>query len=196
MKHWGPALLLALASLMPGVSSAREPALPCRSETATMLEEDANGDGQVTLLEARAAALALFEHFDRDGDGAVERAEADASAPTWRERRREVRFAALDRNRDGGVSPEEITLSPRRFARADRDRDGRLSRREVWAAFERGRARGDTAALRAMFWRRDLNRDGHVTRAEALAAADRRFMRRDRDRNGVIESGRERTARR
>jgi Ca2+-binding EF-hand superfamily protein len=161
-----------------------------------MLDEDANGDGHVTLLEARAAALALFEHFDRDGDGAVNRAEADAAGPSWRERRFEMRFVALDGDRDGTLSRTELALSPRRFVRADRDGDRRLTRAELWTAFDHGRSGAtDTAALRSMFWRRDGNRDGRVTRTEALAAADRRFMRRDRDRNGVVSSGGERSPR-
>jgi len=196
MKHWAPALLLAVASWAPGLVGAREPELPCRSETA-MLDEDANGDGQTTLLEARAAALALFEHFDRDGDGGVTRGEADAAASSWREQRRELRFAALDRDRDGTLSRAEMALSPGRFVRADRNGDGRLTRAEVYAAFESGASgSADTAALRSMFWRRDRNRDGRVTRTEALAAADQRFMRRDRDGNGVLAVGGERAARR
>lgn len=190
MKQWVGALLFAIATVAPAAAAARETALPCRSETGAMLDEDANGDGQVTLLEARAAALALFEHLDRDGDGGVTRAEADVAAVSWREQRQERRFAALARDRDGTLSRAEARLSPRRFARADRDVDGRLTRAEVHAAFERSASAGtDTAALRSMFWRRDLNRDGRVTRAEALAAADQRFMRRDRDRNGVVAVG-------
>jgi hypothetical protein len=196
MKHRATTLLLAVASWAPGVG-ARDSALPCRSETAAMLDEDANGDGRVTLLEARAAALALFEHFDADGDGAVTRAEADAAAASWRQQRSEQRFAALDRDRDGTLSRAEVALSPRRFVRADGDGDGRLTRAEVSGAFERGASGSSgTAALRSMFWRRDLNRDRRVTRVEALAVADRRFMRRDRDGDGVVAVGGERAARR
>jgi Ca2+-binding EF-hand superfamily protein len=198
MKHRATALLLAVASWAPGAVGAREPELPCRSETGAMLDEDANGDGRVTLLEARGAALALFEHFDRDGDGGVTRAEADAAAAGWREQRFERRFAALDRDGDGTLSRAELALSPRRFLRADRDADGRLTRTEVSNSFERRSSggRNGTAALRSMFWRRDLNRDGRVTRTEALAAADQRFMRRDRDGNGVVVVDGERAARR
>jgi Ca2+-binding EF-hand superfamily protein len=196
MKHRALAMLLAIAGSAPGIAGAEDGAAPCRSETALLLDEDANGDGRVTLLEARAAALALFEHFDRDGDGGVNRAEADAAAPRWRERRFELRFVALDADRDGTLSLGELALSPRRWLRADRDGDRRLTRAELWAAFERGPSGAtDTAALRSMFWRRDLNRDGRVTRTEALAAADRRFMRRDRDRDGVVGGG-ERSQRR
>lgn len=194
MKHWMSALLLAVASGAPALAAADQD--PCRSGTA-ILDEDANGDRRVTLLEARAAALALFEHFDRDADGAVTRPEADGAATSWREQRLDRRFAALDGDRDGALSRLELRLSPRRFARADRDGDGRLTRAEAQAAFERGASGGtDTAALRSMFWRRDLNRDGRVTRAEALAAADRRFMRRDRDGDGVVAVGGEHAARR
>jgi Ca2+-binding EF-hand superfamily protein len=196
MKHSGPVVLLAIAIWTPALS-AREPELPCRSDTAAMLDEDANGDDRVTLLEARAAALALFEHFDRDGDGAVTRGEADAAAVSWREQRSERRFSALDRDRDGTLSRAEMALSPRRFARADGDADGRLTRAEVSHAFARGSSgRTDTAALRSMFWRRDSNRDGRVTRTEVLAAADQRFMRRDRDGDGVVAVGGEGAARR
>lgn len=194
MKHWTLGVLIACASLAPAEGGAREPG-ECRFEAGAALDEDANGDGQVTLLEARAAALAMFEHFDRDGDGMVVRSEVEAGAGSWRERRLAVRFAALDRDRDGGLSRAELALPAGRFARADGDGDGRLSRAELAQAFERG-ARGGagTAALRSRFWRRDLNRDGRVTRAEALAAADQRFLRRDRDGDGVVRRGGERRA--
>jgi len=195
MRQRAVALLLALASGVPALAVAREPA-PCRSETGALLDEDANGDRRVTLLEARAAALALFEHLDRDGDGEVTRLEAEAAAPSWRARRFEQRFAALDRDRDGRLSRLELGLSRRRFERADRDADGQLTRAELRGAFDHGpHGAAQTAALRSMFWRRDLNRDGRVTRAEALAMADQRFMRRDRDGDGVVNVGAEPSAR-
>jgi hypothetical protein len=189
MKHFASAALLALASLTPSAGAAREPG-PCRSETGALLDEDADGNGQVTLLEARAAALALHEHFDRDGSGEVTRSEADVAAASWREQRLELRFAALDRDRDGALARGEFVLPPRRFARVDRDGDGRLTRAELRGAFEHAAIGSNhTAALRSMFWRRDLDRDGRVTRSEVLAAADRRFMRRDRDGDGVVARG-------
>lgn len=189
MKHWVSLLALAVVSVVAGGAGAGEPGA-CRSETAAMLEEDADGDGQVTLLEARAAELALFEHFDRNGDGEVVRSEAEAAAGSWRGQRVEQRFAALDRDGDGTLSRPEVRLPPRRFAHADRDGDGQLTRAELARAFQRDSGTGrDTAALRSRFWRRDLNRDGRVTRSEMLAAADRRFMRRARG-GGVVLSSR------
>jgi hypothetical protein len=192
MKHWFAGVVLVSAAVgMPTHVWARTPEpASSRSGTECFAAEDANGDGQVTLLEARAAALALFEFLDRDGDDRVTGVEVAMQAPRWRAARFEARFVALDRDADGALSAWETGLPPRRFAWADRDRNRKLSRAEAWSAYARGPSGGtDTTALRARFWRRDLNADGVVARAEALAAADRRFMRKDRDRNGVLTPG-------
>lgn len=150
-------------------------------------QRDRNDDGRITRDEARGAALVQFEHFDRNRDGWVTAAEADASAPEWRQRRVDARFAALDRDGDGGLSIHESKLAPRQFRRADRDRDQRVTLREWWTLRERHtRDRDGTAALRSLFWRRDLNRDSRVTRDEVLTFAEQRFERKDRDHDGVL----------
>jgi Ca2+-binding EF-hand superfamily protein len=192
MKLWLAGVVLASAAVGASTSVwARNPEwTSSRFETECFAEEDADGDGLVTLLEARAEALALFEYLDRDGDGRVTGAEAAAHATRWRAARFERRFVSLDRDVDGALSPWEIELPPRRFAWADRDRDRKLSRRELWDAYVRAASgEADTVALRSRFWRRDLNGDTVVDRAEVLAVADRRFMRKDRDRNGVLTPG-------
>lgn len=191
MEHWLAGLLLAASSAsltsVAAAEGARE-ALP--SGTAQVAEEDADRDGRVTWAEARASALALFEHLDRDGDGQVTPAEAKDRASRWREQRFEARFALLDRDRDGRLSRWEAHLPPRGFARADRDGDQRLTRTELVArAAQAPDGDRDTAALRSAFWRRDKNHDGRVTRAEVLAGADRRFKRKDRDGDGVLTPG-------
>jgi Ca2+-binding EF-hand superfamily protein len=192
MKHWFAGVLMTLSGIVisgTGWAQGPERRSP-RSGTDWFSEEDVNADGQVTLLEARAAALAMFEYFDRDADGRVTRAEAQDRAARWREARFEARFASLDLDRDGGLSPGELELGSRRFAWVDRDRNGRVTRAELWNVYGRGPGGScDTAALRSVFWRRDLNRDGVVTRVEALTAADQRFMRKDRDRDGVLTRG-------
>lgn len=160
------------------------------SGTDCFREQDADGDGRVTLLESRTAALVLFDYFDRNADGQVTASEALESALPWRQGRFEHRFASLDRDRDGGLTPWEINLPPRRFVAADRDRDRRLSRAELWAmSAQQWNGTGDTTALRSLFWRRDLNGDARVTRDEALAASDQRFMRKDINRDGVWTRG-------
>jgi Ca2+-binding EF-hand superfamily protein len=191
MKQWLAGALLACSSLaIPARAHAQDHERPFRSGTDCFSEQDADGDGRVTIFEARAAALLLFEYFDGDADGQVTASEARSAALPWREARVETRFASLDRDRDGALSVWEIKLPPRRFVAADRDGDRQISRAELWAMSEqRGDGLGDTTALRSMFWRRDLNGDGRVTRGEALAAADQRFLRKDIDRNGVWTRG-------
>jgi Ca2+-binding EF-hand superfamily protein len=178
--------LCLLAAARGAQAQERGDCLP-RSGTDEIAREDENLDGVVTLAEADDMAARMFEHFDSNRDGQVTREEVEQRAASWRQRRFEERFAALDRDHDGALSSREVALPPRRFARADRDGDRRLTRSELWAASVGGqRGSGDTAALRAMFWRRDLDRDRRVTRAEALTFAERRFRRRDRDGNGVL----------
>ena len=149
--------------------------------------EDTNGDGVVTATEARAAALRLFDRFDRDGDGVVTQSEAATPRPVPSRARFDVRFAELDRDRDGWLSRWESRLPARRFARVDRDVDGRLSPAELWSVVERPRpgSHGMDAA-RPLLWKRDLDGDGRVTRAEVERAAERRFRRRDRDADGRL----------
>jgi Ca2+-binding EF-hand superfamily protein len=191
MKQSLAGVLLACSSLaIPARANAQDHERPFRTGTDCFSEQDADGDGRVTILEARAAALVLFDYFDGDADGQVTASEARGAALPWREARVESRFASLDRDRDGGLSAWEIKLPPRRFVAADRDGDRRLSRAELWAMSEqRWDGTIDTTALRSLFWRRDLNGDGRVTRGEALAAADQRFRRKDIDRDGVWTQG-------
>jgi EF hand domain-containing protein len=187
-RRW--TVLMAMSCLLAGasVASARDGG-DCLYHTGTdgFAREDENLDGVVTLAEAYDTAAQLFEYFDRNRDGQVTVEESDERALGWRQRRFEERFTGLDRDANGALSPSEAGFTPQRFARADRDRDGRLSRAELSPQTQTGsRGKGDTAALRATFWRRDLDRDHRVTRAEALSFAERRFLRRDRDGNRVL----------
>jgi Ca2+-binding EF-hand superfamily protein len=162
-----------------------------RLGTGLFERSDTDRDGRVTAAEARAAALEMFADFDQNGDGSVTRAEAAAGAVLWRERRFEGRFLALDVDRDGVLTEEETEIGPRRFAQLDRNADQRLTRSELKRAFSAARGRsagsaGRATALSAGFGRWDLNRDGHVTREEAVQVADRRFIRKDRNGDGVL----------
>jgi len=194
MRFWAAGLVVMLGLGSVDVARAQEPAYHFGPDW--FAQRDQNADGRITRAEARAAALAQFEHFDRNRDGWVTRAEADASAPEWRRRRVDARFALLDRDRDGALSIQESKLAPRQFTRADRDRDQRVTPREWWTLRERhARDRDGTAALRSMFWRRDLDHDGRVTRDEALTFAVQRFEHEDRDRDGVLTRGETRAGR-
>jgi Ca2+-binding EF-hand superfamily protein len=87
-----------------------------------------------------------FRDLDDNHDGRVTREEWHGSA---------AQFDALDSNRDGGLSPSEMTGDPppNLFSSVDVNRDGSISRDEWhWS--------------RASFDTRDANRDGRLSRAE------------------------------
>jgi hypothetical protein len=190
MTRYALSVLVTCAGLtIAGVgfgSSAEDPGA-ARFGTDFFARSDLNRDQTVTLAEARAAALSLFDSFDRDRDGRVTGLEASRGASTWQTQRFEERFLELDRDRDGLLSRGEVALSPRRWRQLDRDRDGHLTRPELQRGYLRG-ARGprDPGSLPRPWARWDANRDGNVTRLEAVQGAEQRLMRRDRDGDGRL----------
>lgn len=96
---------------------------------AGMAEADSDGDGEISFAEMKAAwearrekrMEAMFKRrFDVDGDGKVTVAELKD--------RQEKRFALLDANNDGSISPEEF----------------RKGRREMgWGGKHHGKRDGD-----------------------------------------------------
>ena len=132
----------------------------------------------VLSVAATGAGMRTPEQFrgaDTDGNGMLSRAEVDRAAP-----RLAQHFDAIDVNRDGQISPEEIRAFRRTdrratgmrgstpqgrgldgyFARADTDGDGALSRSEA----ERGLPR-----LAKKFERIDSDGDGRLTLDELKA---------------------------
>ena len=111
----------------------------------------------VATPDIHAAAVERLRAADTNADGLISRAEA-AALPRIAER-----FDAIDANRDGQVSFEELRGSrhkargERFLGRLDADKDGKVSKAEALAkATER-------------FDRVDANNDGFIT-AEELAA--------------------------
>lgn len=148
---------------------------------------DVNGDGQVTVAEARADALSMFDSFDADRDGSLSRTEARSGARRWRQRRLEVLFEMRDVDGDAALEASEMGVAARRFTRWDRNGDQRLTRTELKRAWgsRRGGEWGEVAlAGRVLRW--DFDRDGWVARAEAARAAVERFARKDRNGDGVL----------
>ena len=83
---------------------------------------DANKDGQITQDELRAfheqRRVAMeqkrgehWKKIDTDGDGRISRAEAQANAPRLFEH-----FDAIDANRDGFITPDEMRAAHRHHA--------------------------------------------------------------------------------
>ena len=108
-----------------------------------------------------------FRKADADGNGMLSRAEAGKGAP-----RLAKHFDAIDANRDGQISPDEIRAW-RKNARGERRTRGEAAR----AKFDRH------------FTRADVDGDGALTRAEAEKAMPRvakKFERIDADHDGRI----------
>jgi len=108
---------------------------------------------------------------DADGNGMLSRAEAEWTAPLLAKQ-----FDAIDANRDGQISPEEI----RAFRRAGRNERSAKSG-----------ARGTRAGAKfdQYFVRADSDGDGTLSRAEAerdLPRVAKKFDRIDRDGDGRL----------
>lgn len=171
---------------------------------------DANGDGVVTMEEAKAHGANMFGRMDANGDGVINAEDRTA--------RQAQRFAMMDANGDGEVSLEEMqaahqarrskmqergmAMRGEMFARADTDGSGGLSEAEMRAmhqaraggmhagmgdhdgGMKRGHDRGERGM--AMLRRGDTDGDGNVTRAELEASVIARFNRADTDGSGTI----------
>ena len=101
---------------------------------------DKNRDGQVSLEEYLAFFRAdqpqrrqyfeyEFRKYDRNGDGFITIEEHWAPVSLADE------FRALDKNQDGGISPDEFLQGERQFRRLDRNHDGLVTWEEYSDAY-------------------------------------------------------------
>ena len=79
-----------------------------------MARADANGDGLITLDEAKAHGAERFAKMDANNDGSISRADREARA--------QQRFIESDSNGDGELTPAEMTAAreKREAERAER----------------------------------------------------------------------------
>lgn len=165
----------------PGAPGAAK--VPVHAAIAAHLFErmDDNKDGQVTRVEAQAAATRLFERMDQSSDGEVTKAESEAGARAIREQELKARFTQLDTNADGKLTPAEAQLPPRVFEHLDGNKDKFVTLSELQAGPEVRAEHRDF-----QFDQADANHDGKVTRDEANKAATTRFDGVDTSHDGVI----------
>lgn len=84
---------------------------------------DTNGDGFISVDEARAAALAKFESLDKDHDGTIDAKEGKGLA-----------LRQLDTDRDGTVDKDEYLAAVQSlFKQADKDGNSSLDAKEYKA---------------------------------------------------------------
>lgn len=108
-----------------------------------MIEADANKDGIITLDEVVAAATKRFDQFDRNKDGAVDKADFDAMRNDMTAYRVQRFLHGFGADKDGKVTREQFfNAAKERFAERDVNRDGRLDRSDFGGGMGPGSDRG------------------------------------------------------
>ena len=180
-------------------------------EKARMVDHaDKDGDGAVSIDEFRRflKERQKRQHERREGDGRDEGRpgrDKHRDRPEGRRGRGEgppgrtpPLMAALDTDRDGRLSRDEIARAPKVLERFDRNQDGFLDARELHQAMGgpggrggrpdgRRPPRGGGGRGRMEYIKRmDRDRDGRVTRDEFMGAVEGQFKGMDRDGDGAI----------
>jgi Ca2+-binding EF-hand superfamily protein len=186
--------------------------LPADSAEARFGELDRNGDGVLTRSEWRADAFS-FSRADRNNDNRVT-VDEYVSSPVAGST--EMRFRALDRNRNGVVNRNEWVGENLPFDLVDRNRDNRITVDEYvnppaageverrFAVLDRNGNgvvnRGEWRGESTRFDDVDRNGDNRVTLDEYVSMAnygdetgsggrETRFAQLDRNRDGVLSRG-------
>ncbi len=112
-------------------------------------------------------------------------AAAPAAAQSRRAPQTEIRYAEMDRDRDGVITRSEWRGTRQAFDTADWNHDGVLSGDEVRLDARNGQTAAESATLRAEFLRLDRNNDGIVTSSE-WKGSRAEFTDHDLNRDGLL----------
>jgi Ca2+-binding EF-hand superfamily protein len=123
--------------------------------------------GPVTLSQMEASVKERFAKVDTNGDGFIDKTEADAA----RDRMRDARFQAMDGNKDGALSQSEF------------EQAGSYGGRRGGGMRHRGGMGGQGGSA---FAGADTNSDGKISLSEALARPTEHFKRMDTNNDGTV----------
>lgn len=164
---------------------------------------DSNGDGKIELSELPEQRREFFERMmqfgDRNGDKALDLAEFKAiqnrgSATTATPQRGMdgrfgagfAVFAALDTNRDGSLSSEEVAAATSVLKKLDKNGDGKIEGEELRPAGPTGQVgQGGSDRFLADI---DKDKDGKISKDEAPERLKENFDRVDTNGDGFIDA--------
>jgi hypothetical protein len=117
--------LSLVAAFAMGVTIAVPAEATSKSPGATLKLLDTDNDGSVDLIEAKAAASALFDKLNKDKDNTIDTKELQG-------RLSKKDLAAADPDKDNALTKDEyLALVETRFKAADPDNDGKLDAKEL-----------------------------------------------------------------
>ena len=192
------ALPMAVISICAFAQAADPPASGGRANFAlrAIQKMDTNGDGRVSLDEYLAAATVHFKSLDSQNKGSIDAADLASSKMALMriDHRANALVKRLDTAGNGYVTQDEfVAAAQKRFARLDKNGDGKLTPDELGS---RGRHGADSStgaapgkgaqAVSKRFAAIDTNHDGVVTLDEYVAAAQARFVKLDLQHNGKV----------
>jgi len=194
----GAAILLALA-LSLTAAAGQNGAAGKGQRMQRLIAADTNGDGKITLEEAKAAfpngTQEQFNKLDRNHDGVrsmADKPQENGQAGTKRGALLQ-KLQAADTNNDGKVTLEEAKAAfpngtQEQFNKLDRNHDGVLSMADKPQG--NGQANTGRSEMLQRLRAADTNNDGTVTFEEAKAAFPKltreRFSKLDRNGDGVL----------
>lgn len=153
-------------------------------------EADKDNDGKVTVAEANAVAAAKFAGADSNKDGYLDAAEMAAARPGRGPGRagpghQGAGPGRLDKNGDGKITKDEAPARMQeRFDAVDANKDGALDPQELQAA--RGKHGAQSGAERIK--RLDKNGDGKIAKDEAPAPMQKHFDAIDTNKDGYADA--------
>lgn len=182
--------LAAVSLTMTGAAAlAQQPTSPAPTPHGPRAARgDADGDGRVSRAEFVDGRLARLVAADADRDGAVTPEERRAAMQAHRTERAADRFARLDADGNGRLSPEEFAARPDRLE-GRRPHRGERARRAMNGngapvVIAEARTKAEDA-----FTRLDVDRDGYLSADERRAGMERMHERR-RERREVRDAAR------